>query len=222
MFPSRTADVPTMTRVSVRSIRRNDLTSLRRLVQLYLYDLGGSHWNVEANGTFGGPAWHRYFWRRRGRRRASRSSATTHISPARVCERSTTSSCCAGIVIAAWASTWRGCSSPASPADGKSQRSLGTSLHAASGAGSSSVARSVALWNVDAVTALSDSSCSTSRRRKGNVDRKPTQPGRPPQPGRPLLCKRPAAKSSRKRGGPCSAYEGGAGPVALAMRSGRR
>ena len=28
-----------MTRVSVRSIRRNDLAPLRRLVQLYLYDL---------------------------------------------------------------------------------------------------------------------------------------------------------------------------------------
>jgi len=57
-----------MTRVSVRSIRRNDVAPLCRLVQLYLYDLGGHHWNVEANGSFGSPAWHRYFWRRRGRR----------------------------------------------------------------------------------------------------------------------------------------------------------
>ncbi len=221
-----------MTRVSVRSIRRNDLTSLRRLVQLYLYDLGGSHWNVEANGTFGGPAWHRYFWRRRGRRHfvilvggrlAGFALVSDHahfagkgvreINDFFVLRRYRDRGVgiyVARMLFARFPGRWE-----------VSEITWNVAARRFC-AGSSSVARSVALWSVDAVTALSDSSCSTSRQRKGNVDRKTTQPGRPPQPDRPLLCKRPAAKSSRKRGGPCSAYEGGAGPVALAMRSGRR
>jgi predicted acetyltransferase len=40
---------------------------VRRLVQLYIYDLGGEHWDVERDGTFGSPAWHRRFWTRRTR-----------------------------------------------------------------------------------------------------------------------------------------------------------
>ena len=54
-------------KVSLRSPRRKDLTALRHLVQLYLYDLGGDRWGVEADGTFGSRAWHRRFWTRRGR-----------------------------------------------------------------------------------------------------------------------------------------------------------
>jgi len=37
---------------------------VRRLIQLYIYDLGGDRWGVEADGTFGSPGWHRRFWRR--------------------------------------------------------------------------------------------------------------------------------------------------------------
>jgi predicted acetyltransferase len=40
---------------------------VRRLVQLYIYDLGGDRWDIEADGTFGSPAWHRRFWTRRSR-----------------------------------------------------------------------------------------------------------------------------------------------------------
>ena len=40
---------------------------MRRLVQLYIYDLGGDRWDVQADGTFGSPAWHRRFWTRRTR-----------------------------------------------------------------------------------------------------------------------------------------------------------
>jgi predicted acetyltransferase len=40
---------------------------VRRLVQLYIYDLAGDRWDVETDGTFGSPAWHRRFWTRRGR-----------------------------------------------------------------------------------------------------------------------------------------------------------
>jgi predicted acetyltransferase len=36
-------------------------------VQLYIYDLGGDRWDVESDGTFGSPAWHRRFWTWRGR-----------------------------------------------------------------------------------------------------------------------------------------------------------
>jgi predicted acetyltransferase len=41
--------------------------AVRRLVQLYLYDLGGDRWGVEPDGTFGSPAWHKRFWARHGR-----------------------------------------------------------------------------------------------------------------------------------------------------------
>jgi predicted acetyltransferase len=54
-------------RVSVRSIRRREVAAVRRLVQLYIYDLGGERWGVEPDGTFGSPGWHRRFWTRRGR-----------------------------------------------------------------------------------------------------------------------------------------------------------
>jgi predicted acetyltransferase len=54
-------------RVHLRAIRRNDLATVRRLVQLYIYDLGGDRWDVESDGTFGSRAWHRRFWTRRGR-----------------------------------------------------------------------------------------------------------------------------------------------------------
>ena len=36
-------------------------------MQLYIYDLGGDRWDVEADGRFGSPRWHRRFWTRRGR-----------------------------------------------------------------------------------------------------------------------------------------------------------
>jgi len=54
-------------RIRLRAIRRNDLATVRRLVQLYIYDLGGDRWDVESDGTFGSRAWHRRFWTRRGR-----------------------------------------------------------------------------------------------------------------------------------------------------------
>jgi len=56
-----------VTRVSLRPIDRRDLAAVRRLVQLYIYDLGGERWDVNADGTFGSPAWHRRFWVRRGK-----------------------------------------------------------------------------------------------------------------------------------------------------------
>ena len=40
---------------------------MRRLVQLYIYDLVGERWGVEADGTYAPPRWHRRFWRRDGR-----------------------------------------------------------------------------------------------------------------------------------------------------------
>ena len=40
---------------------------VRRLVQLYIYDLVGERWGVERDGTYAPPAWHRTFWRRDGR-----------------------------------------------------------------------------------------------------------------------------------------------------------
>ena len=52
--------------VTVRSIRRKDLASVRRLLQLYIYDLVGERWGVEADGTYGSRRWHRRFWSRRG------------------------------------------------------------------------------------------------------------------------------------------------------------
>ena len=54
-------------RLSLRALRPDDGPSVRRLLQLYIYDLGGDRWGVAADGTFGSPAWHRRFWRRRGR-----------------------------------------------------------------------------------------------------------------------------------------------------------
>ena len=56
-----------MPAVRLRALRRNDVATLRRLVQLYIYDLGGEQWDVEADGTFGSRGWHRQFWTRRGR-----------------------------------------------------------------------------------------------------------------------------------------------------------
>ena len=55
-----------MTGLTVRRLRRADVPIVRRLVQLYIYDLGGERWNVEPDGTFAPPDWHRAFWRRRG------------------------------------------------------------------------------------------------------------------------------------------------------------
>ena len=56
-----------MARLTLRPLRRADAPAVRRLVQLYIYDLVGEHWGVEADGTFGSRAWHRRFWSRRGR-----------------------------------------------------------------------------------------------------------------------------------------------------------
>src|SRR5687767_6185405 len=53
--------------VRVRALRPNDVATVRRLVQLYIYDLGGEHWDVEPDGTFARRAWHRRFWSRHGR-----------------------------------------------------------------------------------------------------------------------------------------------------------
>jgi len=52
--------------VTVRSILRKDRASVRRLVQLYIYDLVGERWAVEPDGTYGSGRWHRRFWSRRG------------------------------------------------------------------------------------------------------------------------------------------------------------
>jgi len=42
-----------MPAVRLRALRRRDVATLRRLLQLYIYDLGGEQWDVEADGTFG-------------------------------------------------------------------------------------------------------------------------------------------------------------------------
>src|SRR5204862_1102352 len=52
--------------VTLRRVRRADVPLVRRLIQLYIYDLGGDRWGVERDGTFGSPSWHRRFWRRGG------------------------------------------------------------------------------------------------------------------------------------------------------------
>lgn len=52
---------------TIRPVRRSDVAAVRRLVQLYIYDLGGAHWDVEPTGAFAPPAWHRRFWTGRGR-----------------------------------------------------------------------------------------------------------------------------------------------------------
>jgi len=44
---------------------------VRGLEQLYIYDLAGDRWNVETDGTFGTPAWHRRFGTRAERRGAA-------------------------------------------------------------------------------------------------------------------------------------------------------
>ncbi len=54
-------------RVGLRALRPPDVAMVRRLVQLYLYDLGGDRWRVESDGSFADPGWHRRFWARRGR-----------------------------------------------------------------------------------------------------------------------------------------------------------
>jgi predicted acetyltransferase len=56
-----------MPRVSLRPLWRGDAAIVRRLLQLYIYDLVGTRWGVEADGTYGSPRWHRQFWRRDGR-----------------------------------------------------------------------------------------------------------------------------------------------------------
>jgi predicted acetyltransferase len=52
---------------SLRPIRAGEVEAVRRLVQLYIYDLGGAHWDVQPNGMFAPPDWHRRFWSGRGR-----------------------------------------------------------------------------------------------------------------------------------------------------------
>jgi predicted acetyltransferase len=54
--------------VSLRPIRASEVEAVRRLVQLYIYDLGGAYWDVEPNGAFAHASWHRRFWTGRGRR----------------------------------------------------------------------------------------------------------------------------------------------------------
>ena len=53
---------------TLRPIRPGEHPAVRRLVQLYIYDLGGALWDVDPRGAFGSAAWHRRFWSRRGRR----------------------------------------------------------------------------------------------------------------------------------------------------------
>ena len=51
-------------RFSLRPLRRSDVAIVRRLVQLYVYDLVGERWGVEMDGTYAPSGWHRQFWRR--------------------------------------------------------------------------------------------------------------------------------------------------------------
>lgn len=53
-----------MARFTLRALRAADVPIVRRLVQLYIYDLVGARWGVEADGTYAPPRWHRQFWRR--------------------------------------------------------------------------------------------------------------------------------------------------------------
>ena len=53
-----------MTRVTLRRLRPRDVPLVRRLVQLYIYDLLGDRWGVEPDGTYAPRRWHRRFWRR--------------------------------------------------------------------------------------------------------------------------------------------------------------
>jgi predicted acetyltransferase len=50
-------------RVTLRPVRQRDVPIVRRLVQLYVYDLVGERWGVEADGTYAPRRWHRRFWR---------------------------------------------------------------------------------------------------------------------------------------------------------------
>jgi predicted acetyltransferase len=56
-------------RVTVRRVRGADAATVRRLIQLYIYDLGGQRWRVRRDGTFGSAGWHRRFWAQRERHR---------------------------------------------------------------------------------------------------------------------------------------------------------
>lgn len=56
-----------MAAFTLRRVRRTDVPIVRRLVQLYIYDLGGAIFRVEPDGTFGSPGWHRQFWTRADR-----------------------------------------------------------------------------------------------------------------------------------------------------------
>jgi len=56
-----------MPRWNIRPIRPGERSAVRRLVQLYLYDLGGDRWRVEVDGTFAPASWHKRFWARRGK-----------------------------------------------------------------------------------------------------------------------------------------------------------
>ena len=58
-----------MALVTIRRVGQRDVAVVRRLVQLYLYDLVGERWGVERDGTYAPGAWHRQFWRRSGRHR---------------------------------------------------------------------------------------------------------------------------------------------------------
>ena len=42
-----------MARVTLRPLRPRDVPIVRRLVQLYIYDLVGQRWGVERDGTYG-------------------------------------------------------------------------------------------------------------------------------------------------------------------------
>jgi predicted acetyltransferase len=57
----------TTRRLVLRPVRARDRGAVRRLVQLYIYDLVGDRWAPDAEGRFGSPRWHRRFWTRRGR-----------------------------------------------------------------------------------------------------------------------------------------------------------
>ena len=52
---------------TIRPIRPGERAAVRRLVQLYLYDLGGDRWRVEADGSFAPASWHKRFWAKRGK-----------------------------------------------------------------------------------------------------------------------------------------------------------
>jgi predicted acetyltransferase len=54
-------------RVTLRRVGRREIAIVKRLLQLYIYDLVGERWGVERDGTYAPSAWHRHFWRRDGR-----------------------------------------------------------------------------------------------------------------------------------------------------------